>query len=684
MFSTVDMSRLTLAAPVDAMHEIVRKCSDLGCVHIEDYTQFEEGIGVGRAIHSEDADMISALLLKVRAVRSAVSVHNSTGSVSSATAKKLAEKMSSKVDAALENIEAIREAESDISSLNEQLRVFERLAPLNISLDLLSGYQGVEIYVAETPNSSKAHKAFADMASRIEYLCPAGLVAVACAPSDAAAVQIALAELNAKAIQLPSGNGTPIQRVSETKDAISAAESSAESNQKALDAWADENGSNLVILEEYLQREDAIYTSPTSLAVSNQAFALDAWVPTENAEKARNSLKGIVSHIEIEAHVDDHHGHDGHDDHHEPEPPVAYKNSGVAEPFELVVDLVGRPKYGTFDPTTFIMLTLPMLYGLILGDFGYGFVIVLLALWLRSLPFAKEPMGKNATTVLMSMGIWCMIWGFLFAEGFGFVWDGTGHIMGDASPLVGLYDWTYDLTGSFKKSSIADALGLGHTYVPFHRASTALTDYVLISVYVGALHLLIGYVIGFFNVMKAHGIVAAFFEKGSWMMILLGGFFHIYGYMNNDNEVLAATVPAMIMIAGVFILIIALALFEGFGWAGGVIMGPIETFGLLANTLSYLRIMAVGVAGVKIAEIGNDMGFASMTDAISAGDYMLVPLFFLLWIGVQVFAIALGLLSPSIHAARLHFVEWMGKFYDGSGRAFTPLGGQPLHVEGNS
>ena len=444
MFSTVDMSRLTLAAPVDAMHEIVRKCSDLGCVHIEDYTQFEEGIGVGRAIHSEDADMISALLLKVRAVRSAVSVHNSTGSVSSATAKKLAEKMSSKVDAALENIEAIREAESDISSLNEQLRVFERLAPLNISLDLLSGYQGVEIYVAETPNSSKAHKAFADMASRIEYLCPAGLVAVACAPSDAAAVQIALAELNAKAIQIPSGSGTPSQRVEETKDAISAAESSAESNQKALDAWADENGSNLVILEEYLQREDAIYTSPTSLAVSNQAFALDAWVPTENAEKARNSLKGIVSHIEIEAHVDDHHGHDGHDDHHEPEPPVAYKNSGVAEPFELVVDLVGRPKYGTFDPTTFIMLTLPMLYGLILGDFGYGFVIVLLALWLRSLPFAKEPMGKNATTVLMSMGIWCMIWGLLFAEGFGFVWDGTGHIMGNASPLAGLYDWTYD------------------------------------------------------------------------------------------------------------------------------------------------------------------------------------------------------------------------------------------------
>ena len=108
----------------------------------------------------------------------------------------------------------------------------------------------------------------------------------------------------------------------------------------------------------------------------------------------------------------------------------------------------------------------------------------------------------------------------------------------------------------------------------------------------------------------------------------------------------------------------------------------IETFGLLANTLSYLRIMAVGVAGVKIAEIGNEMGFHGMADAITAGDYLLVIPLFILWIGVQVFALALGLLSPSIHAVRLHFVEWMGKFHDGSGEEFKPLGGRPLHVEG--
>ena len=92
---------MTLAAPVDAMADIVRACSDLGCVHIEDYTQFEEGIGIGRAIQSEDADKVSAMLVKVRAIRSAVSVFNSQGTVSASSAKSTAEKFEAELDKAL-------------------------------------------------------------------------------------------------------------------------------------------------------------------------------------------------------------------------------------------------------------------------------------------------------------------------------------------------------------------------------------------------------------------------------------------------------------------------------------------------------------------------------------------------------------------------------------------------------
>ena len=44
----------------------------------------------------------------------------------------------------------------------------------------------------------------------------------------------------------------------------------------------------------------------------------------------------------------------------------------------------------------------------------------------------------------------------------------------------------------------------------------------------------------------------------------------------------------------------------------------------------------------------------------------------------------LGVFSPNIHAARLHFVEWMRQFYTASGRAFTPLGGRSQFVEVDS
>ena len=52
---------------------------------------------------------------------------------------------------------------------------------------------------------------------------------------------------------------------------------------------------------------------------------------------------------------------------------------------------------------------------------------------------------------------------------------------------------------------------------------------------------------------------------------------------------------------------------------------------------------------------------------------MLLILFFG-WLVVQVFAWILGLVSPNIHTARLHLVEWMKQFYEAVGDKFEPFG----------
>ena len=188
MFATTEMSRLTVAAPVGKLEEVLRKCASLSCVHIEEYEHFQDGIGVGRALSSEGADKTSAMLTKVRAVTSAVQAINTKGPVAAKEAASMMESFGPKVDDALAYLETIRESESSISTLSEQLQVLERLAPLDIPLELMGGFDGLEVYVGETPRASKSKTVFAALGTEILLHSAPGVVAVACQSQHAAEV----------------------------------------------------------------------------------------------------------------------------------------------------------------------------------------------------------------------------------------------------------------------------------------------------------------------------------------------------------------------------------------------------------------------------------------------------------------------------------------------------------------
>ena len=102
--------------------------------------------------------------------------------------------------------------------------------------------------------------------------------------------------------------------IAEAKSNIESLEKSIESANKSIDKWNNDYGRDLVILLEYLEREESIYTAPTLMAVSNQAFVLDGWIPSSDKERVQKALAEVASHISIEKHVEDHHHHD---DHHE-------------------------------------------------------------------------------------------------------------------------------------------------------------------------------------------------------------------------------------------------------------------------------------------------------------------------------------------------------------------------------
>ena len=685
MFSSVPMTQINVASPVSKLDDVLEVMEKLGCIHIQPYTQFEEGVGIGKARSGEEADKNSTLLAKARALVDEMGATNDQGPMKSSDVEKL---LSGGFEESMDEASSLQGKivllENDIRTKGEELKILEILAPLNLPLDLLTGSKSMEVYVAQTKKGAKIMAELADVKDDIIAEIAPNVIAIACSPSVSSDVQVVLATMGAKVVQIPSGEGSPGKISAEFAKEMKSLESDLADCQKRLEEWGATNGRKLVCVHELLSRKVEIDLAPTNIAVSKKAFAIDAWTPSSNAAKVKSELEKVAPYVETSEYVDDHHHHDDHaDDHHHssPSPPTEYDNPDFAKPFELMVDLVGRPAYGKFDPTLLMMFTFPMLFGFILGDFGFGAIIAGIGLFLKSK--AVDPAIKNGMNIMIWMGVWCMFWGFVFAEGFGFVWDNsTVHMQN--SPLAGIYAVLYEIS---MPAFLTDTLGMSHLKVPWHRASKGhgLEEYVMISVYLGVVHLFLGFVIGFISVLKAHGIAAAYFEKGSWILILTAGFVHSRGMLRGYNELLEVTPALIIVIIGILSLIVGLAVYEKFGWAGGVIMGPIETFGLLANTLSYLRVMGVGVAGVKIVEVSITMGWESMITGFTSGTLggiITGLLAFLIFLGVQAFALALGVLSPSIHAARLHFVEWMGKFYDGSGTAFKPLGGKSLHVEG--
>ena len=73
--------------------------------------------------------------------------------------------------------------------------------------------------------------------------------------------------------------------------------------------------------------------------------------------------------------------------------------------------------------------------------------------------------------------------------------------------------------------------------------------------------------------------------------------------------------------------------------------------------------MALGVAGMVLANLANSV--AASQSSIVVGIVLAIP--------IHALAIALGILEPTIHALRLHFVEFLPRFFIGDGRTFSPL-----------
>jgi V/A-type H+-transporting ATPase subunit I len=347
---------------------------------------------------------------------------------------------------------------------------------------------------------------------------------------------------------------------------------------------------------------------------TDMSFVLVGWVPSKDLQRTKEALRDavgervLVQKLPLTSEL-------------KKRAPVALKNPRPAQPFESLVNLLALPRYGHIDPTQLMAFFLPIFFGMILGDVGYGALILLLCLWLMRK--MKSGIAHDVLTVLAMGAGWSILFGFLYGEAFGTLGEHLGmHAI-----------W-------FERASPENVAGL-----------------LVMTIVVGAIHVTLGLILGVWEAIRSRSR-NHLLERGGMLVGLIGLFFIV--------GVLTDFLPQGLMTPAIVVMIIGIVfLGASLGWLG-ILMGPIEFISLIGNILSYLRIAAIGLASVYLAKVANDM--AGMVGNLIVGIILAVL--------IHALNLVMGAFSPTIHSLRLHYVEFFRKFYESGGRPYQPFRSQ--------
>ena len=294
------------------------------------------------------------------------------------------------------------------------------------------------------------------------------------------------------------------------------------------------------------------------------------------------------------------------------EAPVVLSNPRLFRPFEAVTRVFPLPRYGTIDPTPFVAVFFPMFFGVILGDVGYGLVLAGVAAWLHHRSDDATTL-RSVSEIAGACAAFTVLFGGLYGELFG---DLPRRLLG----LHGLF-----------------------------RREEALMGFLAFAVALGLVHVLLGLVLGAVTEVSRNPRHALGRGVSALMIVLVAVALLAAG------EVLPAAffTPAVIALLVAFPVLIAA---EG-------ILAPVELLSTLGNVLSYARIMALGTASVVMAVVANRM-------VGTVGGVVVGALFGLLFHLVN---FVLGVFGPTVHALRLHYVEFFGTFYSSGGVRYRPF-----------
>jgi V/A-type H+-transporting ATPase subunit I len=333
--------------------------------------------------------------------------------------------------------------------------------------------------------------------------------------------------------------------------------------------------------------------------------------------------------------------------------PVQLRNPSFLRPFEKLVVNYSLPRYGTVDPTPLVAITYLLMFGLMFGDLGQGFVILILG-FLGMLKFRKDPAKLSLSRLITWCGGSAMVFGILFGSCFGrgifpALWfNYHGVVLGEGveGQAVG---------------SVLDILGL--------------------TLQLGIVVVALGLILNWVNCIKRRRWLEFFLDKkgllGGWLYA--GGVASLWPFVTSGfKEFPPASFVffAVLLPASLIPLKPVLEVFvhrhKGEKVKIGKLMlhameGVVEILeaftGFLSSTLSFMRVAGLGIAHVSLM-----MAFSQIAD-LTGSPWIAIPILVL----GNALVIVLEGLSAGIQSLRLNYYEFFTKYFVGAGKAYVPL-----------
>ena len=648
MLKPEQMSRLLIVASKDQMAPVISELYRHHLFHIEDFVEAGakgyEGFKIGTPLSG--ASEASGDLVKIRTIQNTFSISSEDFEVKERHNQSALQVQIERELPAIE--QEVEELTGKRSKLDTKAREYEqKIAEITPfigvpgDLDLYRGYSNFVVfagYVAKEVSISVPHEMFFAKGKGKHFM-------VVIVPVEQRnVVEGALQEAGYQAVTIPDESGIPQDRITFYNEQITLIKKENEETNRKLEAIKEKHAGFLVACEEILKVQVEKTEAPLRFATTNETFVAEGWVPTGNVENIRQALVDATGGKIFVTVLPTDPEHDS--------VPVEYDNPSFAKPSQMLMDVYSRPKYSELDPTLTLSIVFPLFFGLILGDVGYGLLLLAMCLVLRK--FLKGEEVSMLLKVLRNASISSIFFGLLYGEflGFALPW----------SPIM------------FSRHLKIGTHTVGH--------GPQIPELMILAIWIGLLHITLGRVLGMINhARQDHGShrTKAVMANFGWLAVMWGLMIVIWSIAAMPLMPDLTSLPTIVMnlnvasIVGAVMLIIGVLLI-----ARDSALEIVELPTIISHILSYTRIVAVGLSSVAIAMVVNYISIGLLIEPQLENITIMGVLLIILGVAVfligQALNLALGILGGGLHSIRLHYVEYFTKFYKGGGRKYSPFG----------